>query len=284
MPKSVVAVLGRGVVPADTPLLRADDLGVLRGDGVFETIHVRGGQPWQLTEHLTRMARSARLLELALPAAAELIELAAQALAGWPVDAEGALRLVCTRGAEAYAATGTPVTCYATVNPVNPATVAARHDGIRVATLSFGYPAAARVDAPWLLGGVKSLSYGVNMASQRWAAQHQVDDVLWVSSDGYLLEGPTSNLVWRSGDELSTVPAATTGILAGTTAAFLLERAGKLGLTATERMITPAELVETSGAWLLSSVRGITELRAVDGVARPPSPDTARLRDLLGFA
>src|SRR5690606_2953038 len=34
----VVAVLGRGVVPADTPILRADDLGVLRGDGVFETL------------------------------------------------------------------------------------------------------------------------------------------------------------------------------------------------------------------------------------------------------
>ena len=48
----VVAVLGRGVVPADTPILRADDLGALRGDGIFETMHVRGGRPWLLDEHL----------------------------------------------------------------------------------------------------------------------------------------------------------------------------------------------------------------------------------------
>jgi len=32
----VVAVLGQGRVSADTPILRADDLGVLRGDGVFD--------------------------------------------------------------------------------------------------------------------------------------------------------------------------------------------------------------------------------------------------------
>ena len=53
-----MAVLGRGVVPADTPILRADDLGALRGDGIFETMHVRRGHAWLLDEHLARMARS----------------------------------------------------------------------------------------------------------------------------------------------------------------------------------------------------------------------------------
>ena len=64
----VVAVLGRGVVPADTPILRADDLGVLRGDGVFETLHIRNGRPFLLDVHLTRMADSAAKLDLPLPA------------------------------------------------------------------------------------------------------------------------------------------------------------------------------------------------------------------------
>ena len=48
MPDRVVAVLGRGVVPAETPILRADDLGALRGDGIFETMHLRAGRPWLL--------------------------------------------------------------------------------------------------------------------------------------------------------------------------------------------------------------------------------------------
>ena len=69
-----------------------------------------------------------------------------------------------------------------------------------------------------------------------------VDDVLWVSSDGYALEGPTANVVWLTGDTLCTVPAASTGILPGTTAAWLLAHAAELGLSAAERMVTPAEL------------------------------------------
>ena len=68
---TVLAVLGPdlapALAPADVPILRADDLGAVRGDGVFETVHVRGGSAWQLDAHLDRMAGSAARMELALP-------------------------------------------------------------------------------------------------------------------------------------------------------------------------------------------------------------------------
>jgi 4-amino-4-deoxychorismate lyase len=275
----VVAVLGRGVVSADTPILRADDLGVLRGDGVFETLHVRGGQPWLLGEHLARMARSAARLDLALPPAGKLAALAGQACGAWPPEVEGALRLVCTRGAEE----GGPVTVFATVAPVGDPTRRARRSGIAVATATLGFAAGARSAAPYLLGGVKSLSYAVNMASQRWALAQGADDVLWVSADGYALEAPTSTLVWLEEDVLYTVPAETTGILPGTTARWLLDHAGKLGFAAEQRMVTPAELVGSDGMWLTSSVRGLAEVHAIDGVLGTPARHTAAIRDLLGF-
>jgi 4-amino-4-deoxychorismate lyase len=275
----VVAILGRGVVPAGTPILRADDLGVLRGDGVFETLNVRDGHPWLLDEHLARMARSAARVDLALPPAADLAGLAAQACAAWPATVEGALRLVCTRGAE----DGGPVTVFATIAAIGEPTRRARREGIAVATATLGIAADVRTGAPWLLGGVKSLSYAVNMASQRWALANDVDDVLWVSADGYALEAPTSTLVWLEEDVLYTVPAEPTGILPGTTARWLLDHAPKLGLTGEERMVTPAELVGADGAWLASSVRGLAELRAIDGVPRTPARHTAAIRDLLGF-
>src|SRR6185503_8679888 len=99
----VVAVLGRGVLPADTPVLRADDLGALRGDGIFETMHVRAGRAWIVDEHLSRMARSAALMDLALPAPEALVDLVQSAVERWPATVEGALRLVCTRGPEGSA-------------------------------------------------------------------------------------------------------------------------------------------------------------------------------------
>jgi 4-amino-4-deoxychorismate lyase len=275
----VLALLGIGVVPADTPVLRADDLGVLRGDGVFETMHVRNGEPWLLDAHLDRMSRSAALLALPLPPRAELVELAGQACAAWPAEAEGAVRLVCTRGPE----DGGPVTAYATVASIAPAAVAARQGGVTVVTATLGVPAEVRPDAPWLLGGAKTLSYAVNMASLRWAAQQGVGDVLWVSVDGYALEAPTATLVWLADGVLSTVPAQTTGILAGTTAAYLLEHAEDLGMRAAQRLVRPAELRTADGVWLASSVRGLAEVRSLDGVALGPSPETTRMQKLLGY-
>lgn len=279
MPDRVVAVLGRGVVPAQTPILRADDLGALRGDGIFETAHVRGGRPWLWDEHLDRMAASAARLELDLPPARALIELAEQALAGWPSGVEGALRLVCTRGSE----DGGPVTAFATLTEVAAKQLHARRDGITVATASLGLAAGARGEAPWLLGGAKTVSYAINMASLRWASAQGVDDVLWVSGDGWALEAPTANLVWLDGGRLWTVPPTVTGILAGITTRYLLEHANDAGFAAGERMIRPADLTSADGVWLASSVRGLAEIRTLDGKPLGPSPYTARLQVLLGF-
>ena len=275
---TVLAVLGRGLVDPATPVLRADDLGLTRGDGVFEALHVREGKPWLLDEHLTRLARSAARMELTLPPEARVRDLV-DLVCAQVGNQEHALKLFCTRGPED---TGVP-TFFATISPVSEATISPRETGVSVRTATLGYSVGARTDAPWLLGGVKSLSYAVNMASQRWAWAHGADDVVWVSADGFVLEAPTSTVVWHSGTRLLTVPAEQTGILAGTTARHLLDRASELGLTAAEELITPAQLTDADGAWLISSIRGVAELRAIDGTERPASPLTPAVRRLLGF-
>ena len=277
--QSVVAVLGRGVVPAESPILRADDLGVLRGDGVFESMHVRNGTIWLLEEHLDRLARSADRLDLEIPPRAELAGLVDTAVAAWPDGTEGALRLTVTRGPE----DGGAATVYTIITPVSDAVRRARREGLTVVTASLGVTAALRPKAPWLLGGAKTLSYAVNMASQRYAVGRGAHDVLWISSDGYALEGPTSSLLWLDGDVLCTVPAATTGILPGTTARFLLDHAGRAGLRSAERMIKVPELLRMGGVWLCSSVRGLAEIRLLDERPLGPSPATDALADLVGY-
>jgi 4-amino-4-deoxychorismate lyase len=279
----VVAVLGRGVVPAEAPILLADDLGALRGDGIFETMHVRDGRAWLIDEHLSRMIRSAALMQLPLPPKPDLVDLLVQAVAHWPAGVEGALRLVCTRGPEGSPTAGA-ATVFATISGLTGGMIRSRREGLAVLTASLGFAAESRRSAPWLLGGAKTLSYAVNMASQRWAQSLGGDDVLWVSADGFALEAPTSTLVWLDGTALSTVPVERTGILAGTTARWLLDHAGALGWTAGERMITAAELPRSDGAWFTSSVRGVAAIRELDGTPMPYSPEvTAKIRDLLGY-
>ncbi len=66
----LLAVLGTGIVDPATPVIRADDPGVTRGDGCFEGIRLLTGpdgsrQAAKLDRHLARMARSAAALEIA---------------------------------------------------------------------------------------------------------------------------------------------------------------------------------------------------------------------------
>ncbi|WP_412740906.1 aminotransferase class IV [Krasilnikovia sp. MM14-A1259] len=258
------------------PLLRGDDRGVLHGEGVFETLHLRPDGPWLLDAHLDRLAASARLLELPPPDRDMLRALALAGADAWTGGPEGALRLVGTRGPE----DGTP-TWYATVSAVPGSVVRERRGGVRVVTADLGV--SARHRPPWSLAGAKSLSYATQLAARRWAVRQGADDLLWLSSDGYALEAPTASLVWLAGNTLCTVPAARTPILPGTTAAHLLSRAGELGLRAEPRMITGARLPGVDALWLASSLRGLAEIRALDGTARPASPWTSRLLDLLGF-
>ncbi|MEU6074590.1 aminotransferase class IV [Micromonospora sp. NPDC047074] len=279
MVPSRIAVPGRGLVPPGEPVLRGDDRGALHGDGLFETMHLRNGRPWLRDAHLARLARAAAAVELPLPAADVLVELLEAVSAGWPAEVEGALRLVCTRGPEG----GGPPTVYATLGEVPATARAARRGGITVATLPLGVAARARADLDWLPSGTKSTSYAVSTAARRWAARAGVDDALWVSSDGYALEGPTANLVWLTGDTLCTVPAAETGILPGVTAAWLLAHAPELGLRAQERLVTPAELRTADGAWLSSSVRGLAEIRTLDAVPLRRWARTPALQALLAF-
>ncbi|MFI7212593.1 aminotransferase class IV [Micromonospora maritima] len=274
-----VAVAGRGLVPAGEPVLRGDDRGVLHGDGLFETLHLRDGRPWLRDAHLARLRAGAVAVDLPLPPRAVLVELLDAVSAGWPASTEGALRLVCTRGPEG----GDAPTVYATLGEVPAATRRARRDGVTVATLPLGVAARSRPELGWLPTGVKSTSYALSTAARRWAARAGVDDVLWVSTDGYVLEGPTANVVWLRDGTLSTVPAAETGILPGVTAHHLLERAAELGLTPAEHLPTLADLAAAEAIWLTSSLRGLAEIRTLDGTPRPRSPLTPHLLTLLGF-
>lgn len=69
MEDSVVTIVtvGSGLAAAGSPLLHADDLAALRGDGVFETLLVRDGAACLLDAHLARLARSAELMDLPAP-------------------------------------------------------------------------------------------------------------------------------------------------------------------------------------------------------------------------
>lgn len=258
----VLLLEGLRQVDPSTPVLRADDLGVLRGEAVFETVRIAGGRPALLAAHLQRLASSAERLEIPLPGGWE--ELAHAASKG---QEEAVLRLVCTKGP--------PPVGFALVTEIPVETLRARTDGVRVITLTLGITAQQRSAAAWLLGGIKSTSYAVNMASVRHAQEQGADDAIWVSSDGEVLEAPTATVAIIRAGTLATPPPSV-GILPGTTLAAVLDLAL---VPATVRRIPLSELQGADEVMLLSSVRGIAPVTAIDGRELGIGPVTARLRD-----
>ena len=254
-----LAVLGHGHVDPGRPWLRADDEAVLRGRAAFETLRVYAGRPFRLGEHLERLARSADVLELHAPDAG-LEGLVADALAGLGrVDA--VLRLVWTPGAGDGVPTG-----FALVTPLPDGLDAMRAGGIALATLQLAIGTTARRASPWLLAGVKSTSYAVNMAAQHEARKRGADDALFLSLEGTALECPTSNVWFVEGGALHT-PALDLGILAGVTRDTLLAAAAEAGMDVEEGAYPRERVAAAAEAFTSSSVREVMPVVRMDGAA-----------------
>ncbi len=272
------AATGHHLADADAPQLTVTDLAATRGDGIFETASLVDGHVQALDAHLVRLAESARMLQLPdpdLPVWREAVLAVGAALTAAGV-AEGSIKFVLTRGIE-----GAPVPTGWVFGMDAPDFTRDRTEGIRIVLLDRGYRHDVPQTSPWLLAGAKTLSYAVNRAAQREAARRGADDVLFVSSDGFLLEGAVSNLLLRRGNQLIT-PRVDLGILAGTTQADLYSWAESEGFVTSYELLTPADLESADAAWLVSSVRHVAPVRAVDGVERPIDAElTERLNGAL---
>ena len=261
----------------DTPLLRVDDLGLLRGDGIFETILVVDGKPRELGPHLDRLNRSAAMLALPEPDRAGFERAVDAVINNWTGGRDMALKLIMTRGPE-YG-DGTP-TAFAMGLPIADKVLQQRQHGIAVVTLERGFEPGLAQRAPWLLLGAKSLSYAVNMAAIRYAARNGADDVVFTAADGSVLEGPTSTLVLVRDHTLFT-PPATIGILPGTTQAALFRAAERSGWSVKTEPIPVADLASGDGLFLVSSVRCVTRIHTLDGKQLKDS--SALLRELTAL-
>jgi 4-amino-4-deoxychorismate lyase len=268
--------LGAGLVDPDTPLLRADDLGVLRGDAVFETVRLHDGTLDAVEAHLERLTRSAAALELPKPDVAAWQTLIEQVSQAWGASGEAAVRLVLTRGVD------DEVTAFAMAAPVPESTLRQRREGVRVLTLSRGVSSTSFQDSPWLLGGVKSTSYAVNMAAQRYALAQGADDAIFVGTDGLVLEAPTATVVWAIGETLCTSPE-TVGILPGITVRTLFDNAADHNFRTKIMKSTVDDLHTANGVWLVSSVRGAVTVTAIDGKDRTDGDLTERVQAAAGL-
>jgi 4-amino-4-deoxychorismate lyase len=273
-----VAVAGRGVVPPSEPVLHADDEAFIRGRAAFETTRVYDGRPFRFDAHLDRLEGSASAIGLPPVDRATVEALAADALEAAD-ERNAVLRLYWTPGREG----GDEPTALALVSSLPPGLEERRERGIGLAALSLGLEADLRAVAPWLLGGVKSTSYAVNMAAEAEARRRGADDAVFLASGDVVLEGPVTNVWWRREGVLYT-PALELGILAGVTRGTLLEEAKQSGYEVREGVFPLSHLAGAHEAFTSSSIREVVPVVRLDGEPvgdGRPGPAAAELQAAL---
>ena len=155
--------------------------------------------------------------------------------------------------------------------------------------LDLGISARGADERPWLLAGAKTLSYAVNMAALRYAAGRGADDVIFVSTEGQVLEGPRSTVVIAvdgdGGRPCLLTPPPWYPILRGTTQRALFEAARarrfKKGSGLPILVPTPDEYVAKGAAMqaavALTGAFPAWPVRTEDVPPAPPAPRRIRV-------
>ena len=248
------------ILPDPTgPAVTVADHGLTVGDGVFEAIKVVGGQPFALTRHLERLARSAA--GLGLPAVDDdaVRRGVAAVLEGEPL-ALGRIRITYTGGPAPLGsgrgdAHPTLVVVVDAMSPF-PGTTA-------VATVR--WPRNER----GALAGLKTTSYAENVVALAHAQERGATEAVFANLAGHLCEGTGSNVFYVVDGELRT-PTLASGCLAGVTRALLLDWYGGREVDEAIEVVRGA-----SEVFLVSTTRDVQGVSRWDDLELPaPGPVT----------
>ena len=272
-PDGAVVWLDGRLQDPHTASVHWSDHGLTVGDGVFETIELRGGVPFALTRHLDRLARSADGLRLPGPDRAELAR-AVDAVADAWGDTPGRLRITYTAGSAPMGSE----------RGVDGATlvVAASSMTVRVEPTSVIVVPFTRNERGALVG-LKTTSYAENVVALDMARVAGATEAIFANTVGQLCEGTGSNIFIGVGGELVT-PTAASGCLAGITAELLVEAlaAESSAPRISVRDVPIDALRSADEAFLVSTGRHVQPISAVDGHRLPgcPGPLTTAAADV----
>lgn len=253
------------------PLIFFDDAAVTRGDGIFETLLIRGQKVCNLDRHLERFVASSVLLDLPEPHREGWLKATELARSTWCERNTEDAKMVWTytRGREA---TGIP-SAWITVKPAGQ-----RPEKTRVVTGSRSYR-SLKTDTPWAVIGAKTLSYAENMAALRWAKANGYGDFIFTDGDR-VLEGATSTVVTFRGNKIRS-PQTGGDVLSGTTQAALFDYATAHGWRCKEKELVYDDLFRAESVWLISSVRGPVRVSRIDDKKLPACANEAEIRELI---
>jgi 4-amino-4-deoxychorismate lyase len=256
--------------PADT--LPVADRGLAYGDGLFETIAVKAGEPLLFERHLQRLAVGCNRLAIAADLVLirrELLEFAGQL-------GEGVMKLIVTRGdsQRGYAPSlqaqprrilqGSPSSVYPGAHA---------EQGVRLFTC------VTRLAEQPLLAGLKHLNRLEQVLARSEWQDSAFAEGLMCDTSGRVIEGVYSNLFLIKDDVLITADLSRCGV-AGVMRAELLAQAQAIGIATEIRDVVMLDLHQADEVFLCNSVYGVWPVRGFAQLNWPVGPLTRKLQGI----
>jgi branched-chain amino acid aminotransferase len=256
----VLVFLNGQLVPEERAVVSVFDRSFLYGDGLFETMRVSRGKPFRWEQHLERLQRGADYLKIKLPFAPAALRQFADEFITKNNLPEALLRLTLSRGigVRGYSPKGGENPTI--VMSLHPAPVCDANHPPRWKLITSSH----RLPANEPLAQFKTCNKLVQILARSEADATGADEALLLNTDGFVVEGTSSNLFWIEGDTICTPPLAS-GILPGVTRAVVLEICAQLGFQTREANIGIEKLKRVDGIFLSLSSLGVVEVIEIDG-------------------
>lgn len=230
-----------------------NDVAVLRGYSAFEALRTYDQHPFHLDEHLTRLYRSAELIELEIPWSREYVATIINDVIRRNNYKHGAIRILVTGGEseDSILPIGKPLLAVL-ISQLPERDMQRFAQGYKLITTAFQRTAPE----------AKTTNYLVAIRALKEAARRNATDALFVNKQDHVLEATRSNFFIFRGDTLVT-PGK--GILMGITRNVVLKLAvGRFHIE--ERPILLEELAQADEAFITSSSKEIMPVVQIDDV------------------
>jgi branched-chain amino acid aminotransferase len=243
-------VSGQWVHPQEAAL-SVNDIAVLRGYSVFESLRTYDRRPFHLDEHLDRLYHSAELIEMVIPWPREHIIDVVREIIARNAYRHAAIRLLVTGGEseDGILPSGSPK-LIVMITPLGERDMERFARGYKLITSSL-----QRISPE-----AKTTNYIAAVRALKEAELRGANDALFVNEQGHVLEATRSNFFIFLGDTLVTPRE---GVLIGITRNVVLELA-RGSFPIEERPILMTELLAADEAFVTSSSREITPAVRID--------------------
>src|SRR5712691_5715432 len=241
---------GRWVHPHEATL-SINDIAVLRGYSVFESLRTYDRRPFHLDQHLMRLYRSSRLIEMDIPWLSEQIAEVVREIIARNTYQHATIRLLVTGGEseDGILPSGKPL-LVVLITPLGERDMERFAAGCKLITTKL-----QRISPE-----AKTVNYIAAVRALKEAVRRDAADALFVNEREHVLEATRSNFFIFRGDTLITPRK---GVLIGITRNVVLELA-RGRFTVEERPILLEELTLVDEAFITSSSKEITPVVQID--------------------